>query len=723
MNKYINIIIVSFFSVLSAKYPFGLAFFIPIAFFLIINDIKSSFIIVPISLISVYFFSKEYFLVLLLVLALILIYSFLFKNKPSIIYNAIFVFVVCFLSLIIKSNAIILKDVLFFALYTVVSSLIYLYFAYNEISFKYKSRLFTSYSYIEMIMGIASVIGASSLVYNEMNIALFVSFYFAMYLSSSSKGLLSMAYSIICMFFLKIFFKTNEAVFIPFISAIFMLESLYSSLITICLSFILWIFKLEFVPPKVLEVTIFLTLFFEVFRFSLISTKSSKEEVTRGVYESSLEKVNDEIINFASFLDLLAKDYSTSKQYSKKLSLGINELSRRYCDMCYLKEECYKKNKGKKYNYFKDILLLSRREDINITEVNQFYKACPYITDIKKSASLISDNLKMDEESARNNLVISQINGISNVLRQYIVDNSLKKEIAYDYFYKMKEALIDQGLNISVFKVKKALEDDFLIEVGFRNFDFSKLKETVEEIGSFFLKRDVSLSYVQTKKMTTFVNIIPKVLIDIDYGYGGLSVANEAMSGDNYLIKELDGAKLIAAISDGMGKGMEAMDESSQTLKLIDEITTSNLSSSTALQIINTFYYIQEYMEKYSTLDFIEIERTLSEARIYKMGSSTTYVYHKDGSLEKIYNKNLPFGIEEVVEEVKIKLKSDDVIIMASDGIFENIVNEEAFESFIKDIIKETPQKITYEILNYVRNNKVKTKDDMSVITLKVVAN
>ena len=55
------------------------------------------------------------------------------------------------------------------------------------------------------------------------------------------------------------------------------------------------------------------------------------------------------------------------------------------------------------------------------------------------------------------------------------------------------------------------------------------------------------------------------------------------------MIKELDTARIIAAISDGMGKGYLAYQESKNTLMLIDEITNSHLDSSTALQIINTF--------------------------------------------------------------------------------------------------------------------------------------
>ena len=57
---------------------------------------------------------------------------------------------------------------------------------------------------------------------------------------------------------------------------------------------------------------------------------------------------------------------------------------------------------------------------------------------------------------------------------------------------------------------------------------------------------------------------------------------------------------------------------------------------------------------------------------------------------------------------------------MASDGIFDNIVNVSDFETFINSIKNFDPQKISYELLNYARHTDLISKDDMSVIALKI---
>ena len=78
---------------------------------------------------------------------------------------------------------------------------------------------------------------------------------------------------------------------------------------------------------------------------------------------------------------------------------------------------------------------------------------------------------------------------------------------------------------------------------------------------------------------------------------------------------------MIACICDGMGKGLNANIVSSNTLKFIDEITSLNITSETAIQIINTFYYIQDYQDIYTTLDYIEIDKNNGKLTLFKAGA------------------------------------------------------------------------------------------------------
>ena len=102
------------------------------------------------------------------------------------------------------------------------------------------------------------------------------------------------------------------------------------------------------------------------------------------------------------------------------------------------------------------------------------------------------------------------------------------------------------------------------------------------------------------------------------------------------------------------------------------------------------------------------------------MWATTSYILKNDGRIDKIINKNLPFGIDDEVDMYKYKLEPGDLILMSSDGVFENIINVSEFEIFMEKIKNYPPQKIVYEILNYTINHNIQTKDDMSVIALKI---
>ena len=109
-----------------------------------------------------------------------------------------------------------------------------------------------------------------------------------------------------------------------------------------------------------------------------------------------------------------------------------------------------------------------------------------------------------------------------------------------------------------------------------------------------------------------------------------------------------------------------------------------------------------------------------SSATFYKMGASSSYILHSDNTFEKIINKSLPFGIDTEINSEAFSLKEGDIIFLSSDGIFENVKNETQLLNHLVDIKESTPQQIAYSLIDFTLKEKSLTKDDMSVIVLKV---
>jgi len=721
MNKYLNILIVSFFTVLTSQYNFSFTLYIPIVCFLVFNNNKNMLLIVPASLLAMFWFNNKLLLELGIVLGLIIVFMLITRGE-KIQFNLLFIFVLTLGIMIYKYPSI--NNLLINLIFSLIATVLYGYFCYNLEGALISESKTRNFAYNEVIMAIAAVIGATIIKIGNIQLCVFVSIYFSMYLSKNNYPFHSVFYSLINMFFLRFIFKIEEALLIPFVSAFYLFPSIYApaALISFCL--LGWATNIDLFNVIYLQVTIGLAIFFELVKSTIIS-KYSSEEIVKGAYTQAMENANHEIIAFASFLDLFSRDFSESKEYTQKLSEGINSLMQYYCEGCYVRKECFSKNKGKLYTFFKNLIMYSKRSDYELRDADaiSFFKSCPYIVEMRKSSILINERLNIANSNTKTNTLVAQMNGFTNILRQFSVDNALKSELDYEIFNKIYRGLNDYGFNVCIFEPKKITKHDFLIEVGIKGENFKQIKGIVEEICNIYIADKVTCIFKNATKGRTYFTIVPKLNFEIEYGYGMLAQEGNNICGDNYLIKNLNNAKLIAAISDGMGKGYVANQESASTLKLVDEITKTTLTTETALQILNTFYFIQDYLEKYSTLDFLEIDRTKGEALFYKMGAASSYIFHSNGTYEKIENEGLPFGIEEIIEAKKYKIKKDDVIVMASDGIFENIIDEKDLEAYIKGIIHLSPQKITYEILNYARKTKSKTLDDMSVIILKILEN
>ena len=655
---------------------------------------------------------------MLVIYGLFLIYILLLKRYDNIWLDCIYIAVNNVVMYLLIHSEFSQRNLIIYLLCTLASSLIYLFFKYNINSVKNNKSVLYSYTNIELVCITISVIGALKIDFG-INISLLLGVFYLMYLSSSNNTYHSIFLSICFSFFYMFYYKLNFAFILPFISALYMLSGLWGSIIMISICFICWISNQTFIDNRYLQGIIYVSVIFEITRGMVVTPIIKQEEIYKDAYEKSIEYLNNEIITFASFLDMYSKEFAVNKDYLKKINEATRQLQASYCNICYMKDACYKQNKGTLYKYMTELILYSKRSDYS-NDTFTHIKKCPYFSEMKKMSSSLNTKYDIENTMTKTNALVGVVNGVSNILRQFSVDNTVKREIDYDTVYKIKKALGDLGINVCYFNVRKLIIDDFLIEVGVRGFSFSEIENDICNVCDNFITSKVSVKYLSSEKGKVYMCIMPKINYSIDIGCANIASSKNNVSGDNYLVKDLTDTKMVACISDGMGKGYEANDLSASTLKLIDNITNTNITSSTSLQIINTFYFIQDYLEKYSTLDYVEVDKIRGVATFYKLGASTTYLYSNNGKCKVIENKSLPFGLEESVEGVEVDVKDGDMIIMASDGMFESSAKKEEIESYIKGLSHLSAQSVVYEIINKVKIAKRLDDDDMSIIVMKL---
>lgn len=727
MLKKVNIILVFSILPLSLNLKLGFVLFLPLLLFYLLKDFKNIYYTYIPSLISSIIFMRQYFVIMLGVLVLTLLFYYLITSVNSKKFASIS-------SLLIVSYLLVTNIVSLFLLkqnniynLLITSFLIILMYLYLE-RFLYKiilektstlDNMISSLSYLEIMIAIVTVISASTFTFFKINLGFVIGIYFAMLFGRSYKNIYAILYGVTVMLILYLGYGMQEALFIPFISAVYMVSNLFLlfilNIIICALLFTDTIYETNMLISLMVE-----SIIFELIANFLVDEIKDDKDMFEYIYNQIQKGTNNEILNFALFLDKFSNSFKHPKEFNERLSEGIKLLVQNHCNHCHQKKECFNKYKIELYTIFRNILLQEPNFEVNFPE---FYHYCSKVSMIENTAKLLEIKVKApisDENKQHNNIMIAQISSVSSAIKKYVIDLVSQDEISYYQMMVLKRRLENYGYSVTYFEVIKLFKEDFNVKIGLHDKTFNEVKKTIELLSKNVLNQNTSAILDHEEDNNIYINLVPKIKIDITYGYGSLSCDGEEICGDNYLIKEINNGRFISAISDGMGKGYKAFYESDMTLKLVEDIITLNLNSGTALEILNSFYSIQEYLEEYATLDFLEINRYTKIANFYKMGATTTYIFREDGTIEKIINKCLPFGIDDEINNSTYKLCNGDLVLMSSDGIFENIIDEGKLQEYIGTIKNLPPQRIVYELLNYTLNNKIKTKDDMSIIALKI---
>lgn len=713
MLKKVNMVITVMASILTVLLDIGFLFYIPVIFFYLLKDYRNIYYIIPSSLISLLLFTRTSYLVPFGILAiLILMILWIMRKLTKGYYMYIVVGLLELITYIIIHKG--FDNPAIFILLLVFSLMLYVYFEKNLFeAFKLNSVLY-NHTISEILIIVISIIGASKINIGNINLGFILAVYCAMYAAVSWKNIYSLIYALISVLILTLMFNIEEGLFIPFIVSFYFLSFVYPVIIVNVFSLIVILLKTSYNDGLILTIMM-VSLLFEIFKRFIVKTEEKTEEIREGLYTQVVKNLSNEVLSFASVLDHFATSFKTPKVYNNKIQESLNILIQRHCNNCPRKKECYKKNKKVIYPYFKNLIL---QKDLYNKELRDFLSECYHSKGLNLTAKNLNFRIDLGEESA-NNILMTQVTGVASAIRQYAIDMISKEEISYQKIVQFREKLKSYGYDISYFEMTKPFVNDFLLKVGIKNVYEDKIREEIEIIANLFLGKS-SVIIENVIDNISFFQIIPEIKLDILYGTGAISSEGNQICGDNFIIKDLKNGKFISAISDGMGSGYSAFQESNNTLNLVNDIVGLNLNSSTSLEVLNTFYSIQEYLEKYSTLDLIEINRYTKEAKFYKMGGATSYIIKKDGKITKVVNQNLPFGIGDNIENYNYNLENGDLILMSSDGIFENIIEEKDLEDFIVKIKEEAPQKIVYEILQYTMKQRLKTTDDMTLIALKI---
>jgi stage II sporulation protein E len=196
----------------------------------------------------------------------------------------------------------------------------------------------------------------------------------------------------------------------------------------------------------------------------------------------------------------------------------------------------------------------------------------------------------------------------------------------------------------------------------------------------------------------------------------------ENVSGDNFSILPLENGEFMLALSDGMGTGKEAGEESETVMSLLEQMIGAGFKAETAIKLINSSLVLKADKQTFSTIDMSIINLFTGMCEFIKIGAAAAFIKRGDW-VETIASTTLPIGMFGNVDydTVTKKLYEGDIIVLVTDGVLDCIPGEKK-ESFIEQMLLELKSNNPQEIANRILDRTLSLSnyvpmDDMTVIT------
>ncbi|MBD5520698.1 MAG: SpoIIE family protein phosphatase [Lachnospiraceae bacterium] len=208
-------------------------------------------------------------------------------------------------------------------------------------------------------------------------------------------------------------------------------------------------------------------------------------------------------------------------------------------------------------------------------------------------------------------------------------------------------------------------------------------------------------------------------------GFAKAVKETEKVSGDNYSFCEIEPGRTIAILSDGMGSGEEACEESERVIEMMERLLESGFRKEAAIQIINGALAAGEQEKNMSTLDICELNLYTGACDFIKVGAACTYI-KRDNLVDRLSARNLPLGVFQQIEPetMRRQLQDGDYVIMLSDGVLDALsqgVGEDMLPEIISRIYHTNPAEIANQILGYcIRQSMGNIRDDMTVLVIGI---
>lgn len=439
------------------------------------------------------------------------------------------------------------------------------------------------------------------------------------------------------------------------------------------------------------------------------------------------EQIGERLNRLSSALRELAQPQREKGENRGDISCVFSAAADHTCRNCGLNHYCW----GKDYNRVMDTLM-----DAAETLRERGTLAPELLRDgalgrcVKLPEFVAQINLEYDRRYRRQVARISeqeeqlsgQFDAISSVLEG--VSSGLRSGLVFDTELEQRLRRAAKEMGIRLKEITACVETDGALCVDICTGRFSAKPELCEEItellraetGAEFFEpslRRTEDGYVQTYRQQ------PRLKLDV--ARAALKKEGEECSGDSSCVFESPDGRYCIMLSDGMGSGPEAAQESGFAVRCFEKLQKNGVTRESALKIINSAL-VSRRSECFATCDLMVVNRYSGEAEFIKAGAAPSLLV-RGRKIHRIESGTLPSGIlaEAETERSRCILEPGDLVVLMSDGVLQN--GEEL--GFLREVIlghrTDAERSLAAEILAECRRRKPAPRDDdMTCFTVQV---
>jgi stage II sporulation protein E len=417
------------------------------------------------------------------------------------------------------------------------------------------------------------------------------------------------------------------------------------------------------------------------------------------------------------------------------LNKTLEHVSQQVCAGCFKRGQCWSKHFMETYQGMVDSLTMIdidgyvdarnlapalKRRCIKTEQItNALNRAAEFVKRDAKWQALLAEN---------RDLVASQLTGVAKIMSELAGEIRKENHVSADQEEHIMAALEQLGLTIRTVDIICLDEGKVEIEVTYAGCgDYNECAKVIAPLLSEILGENITVAQkrAESEGFCT-VTLTSAKVYNVEVGVASAAKDGKMLSGDSFTSLDVGNGKYAVAVSDGMGNGERAMQESSAAIRLLQQLLKAGFDEQLAIKTVNSVLLLRSQEEIFATMDLALIDLYSAKTEFLKIGSAPSFI--KRGSEAfPICGANIPIGILQDIEiqSVEADLQEGDFLILVSDGVFDAAKQMENSEVWLKTQIEsiETndPQAIADVLLELaVRMNHGEINDDMTVLVAKI---